>query len=321
MNATQKPEILVTGAGGALAQAVIKRLKPDYRVVMVDFRRQVPAEDGMASYRVDYDKYGFREIFNRHQIEGVVHLGRVGLYQLNMRNRYNHNVLGTQQLLDLCRSHGVGRVFLLSTYFVYGASPFNPTRLTEDAPLKATEITKDLVDTVELENLCNIYLWKYPELNIRVLRPCNIVGPGVLNSISLLLSSRWVPVLVGFAPHMQFIHVSDVARAVVVAFKGEHSGVFNLTGDEAIPYPEMARQCGCRRLPIPALPGVLPKFLSQRLDWKGWPPYLVNFFKYPVLLDGSAFNQTFDFYCEYRVEDIATHYADLKLKAKLGEGL
>ena len=51
-----KPEVLVTGAGGSLAQYVINELKKDYHVVLVDFRRRVQLDEGMSSYRVEYNK-------------------------------------------------------------------------------------------------------------------------------------------------------------------------------------------------------------------------------------------------------------------------
>ncbi len=307
-----KPEILVTGAGGSLAQYVINLLKNDYHIVLVDFRRRVQLEEGLSSYRVEYNKRGFEDIFRKHKIEAVIHLGRMGLYESTHRNRYNHNVLGTQRLLDLCCKYQVHKVLVLSTYFVYGASPYNPALLTEEAPLKASELTMDLVDSVELENLANIYLWKYPELNITILRPCNIAGPGVLNSLSLLLSSKVAPVLMGFSPMMQFIHVEDMSRAIVLAFKQNKPGVYNVAGEDWVSYQEAVTQCGCRRFPVPSIPEGLPKLFSKRMDWKGWPPYLINYYKYPVIIDGSLFKQTFGFRIQRSLTDIFAYYREKK---------
>lgn len=308
----EKPEILITGAGGSLAQSVIAQLKDRYRVVLVDFRRRVQIDEGMSSYRVEYNKRGFEDIFRNHNIEAVIHLGRMGLYESTHRNRYNHNVLGTQRLLDLCHKYDVHQVIVLSTYFVYGASPYNPALLTEEYPLKASELTMDLVDSVELENLANIYLWKYPELNITILRPCNIAGPGVLNSMSLLLSNKFAPVLVGFSPMMQFIHVEDMGRAVALAFEKNKPGVYNVAPNDWVSYQEAATQCGCTRLPIPSVPERFPTRISNLLGWKGWPAYLINYYKYPVVLDGSLFNETFDFKPKRSLDDIFAYYREKK---------
>lgn len=149
----------------------------------------------------------------------MIHLGRLIASQETRMRRYNANVLGTQKLFELSHKYGVKQVTVMSTFHVYGAIAYNPALIDEDAPLKAAELTMDLVDSVELENLANIYLWKYPDIHITVLRPCNIVGPGVRNTISLLLSSKYAPVLAGFSPMMQFIHIDDMADAIVVAHK------------------------------------------------------------------------------------------------------
>lgn len=308
----RKPEVLITGAGGALAQTVIAKLKEHYQLVLVDFRRRVRVDEGMASYQVEYNKRGFEDIFRQHKIEAVIHLGRMGLYESTHRNRYNHNVLGTQRLLDLCLKYGVHQVIVLSTYFVYGASPYNPALLTEEAPLKASELTMDLVDSVELENLASIYLWKYPELNITILRPTNIAGPGVLNSMSLMLSSKLAPVLMGFSPMMQFIHVEDMADAIVLSFEQNKPGIYNVATDDWVSFREALVQCGCTPVPIPSVPERLPHRISKSLGWKGWPAYLLNYYKYPVILDSSLFKNTFGFKPRRSLDDIFSHYREKK---------
>ncbi len=312
MSEVEKPEVLITGAGGALAQNVINQLKEQYRVVLVDFRRRVQFDEGMSSYRVEYNKRGFEDIFRKHDIQAVIHLGRMGLYESTHRNRYNHNVLGTQRLLDLCHKYDVHQVIVLSTFFVYGASPYNSALISEDQPLKASELTMDLVDSVELENLANIYLWKYPELNITILRPCNIAGPGVLNSMSLLLSNSLAPVLIGFSPMMQFMHVEDIASAIVVAFKENHPGIYNVASDDWISYQEAVVQCGCTRLLIPSAPEGVPLRISKMLGLKAWPSYLINYYKYPVVIDGSLFNKTFNYKPKRSLDDIFSYYREKK---------
>lgn len=196
----KRPQILVTGAAGALAQQVIQRLRDHCDLVAVDFREQVYLGDDIPSYRIDFTKRVFEDLFRRYQFDGVIHLGRIQSSQLTRMRRYNANVLGTQKLLDLSHKYGIQRVVVLSTYHVYGAVAYNPALIDESAPLKAAGLSSDLVDSVELENLANIYLWRYPDLNITILRPCNIVGPGVRNSISTLLASERAPVLAGFSP-------------------------------------------------------------------------------------------------------------------------
>lgn len=305
----EKKTVLVTGAAGSLARRVIARLHPKWNVVAVDFRKKVETEHGIPSYKVEMHKRGFEDIFRNYKIDAVIHIGRVFAHESTRLNRYNANVLGTKKLLELCRKYYVKQVLVHSTFYVYGASPYNPALLDEDAPLKASEVTMDLVDSVELESLAQIYLWKYPELNITILRPCNVLGPGVRNSMSLLLARPLVPVLMGFSPLMQFLHVDDMADAHVAALEQNHPGIYNVAPDDWVAYQEAVQQCGCKRLPVLSIPPAVPKLVSSLLNWNAFfPPYLINYFKYPVIIEGKAFRETFGWKPKKNLNDIFSYY-------------
>jgi UDP-glucose 4-epimerase len=308
----QESCVLVTGAGGMLAQRVIAKLKNTMHVVAVDFRRAAQSLEGVSTYQVQYTHRAFEDIFRKHSIKGVIHIGRMGLYESDHKHRYNVNVLGTQKLLDLCLKYKVEKTVVLSTYFVYGASPFNPAPINESYPLKASEWTMDLVDSVELENLANIYLWKHPQMNIAILRPCNIAGPGVLNSMSLLMSAKKAPVLQGFSPMMQFIHVEDMADAMVTSFQKNIPGLYNVATADWVSWQDALRRCGCELLSVPSFPKILPKLVSRLLKSKAFPSYLMNYYKYPVILDGRLFEQTFGFKAKYSLNHIFDHYREKK---------
>ncbi|GAC1620243.1 MAG: hypothetical protein NVS9B10_01770 [Nevskia sp.] len=312
--AEPKKTVLVTGAAGSLAKRVIARLHGPYKVIAVDFRRKVETDAGIPSYLVELHKRGFEDIFNEHRIDAVLHIGRIFAHEKTRQQRYNANVLGAKRLLELCRKYKVGQVIIHSTYFVYGASPYNPALIDEDAPLKASEVTQDLVDSVELESLANIYLWKHPELNITILRPCNVLGPGVRNSMSILLARPLAPVLIGFSPMMQFLHVDDMADAMIAAFEQNKPGIYNVAPDDYVPFQDAVVQCGCRRLPVLSIPPSLPKLVASALNWNAFfPPYLINYFKYPVILEGGLFRETFQWKPRRNLNDIFTYYRKQKL--------
>lgn len=310
----EKKTVLVTGAAGSLAKRVIARLHGKYKVIVVDFRRKVETDAGIPSYKVEIFKRGFEDIFRAHKIDAVIHIGRIFAHESTRQNRYNANVLGTKKLLDLCHKYGVKQVMIHSTYFVYGASAYNPALLDEEAPLKASEVTQDLVDSVEVESLASIYLWKHPELNITILRPCNVLGPGVRNSMSLLLSRPLAPVLLGFSPLMQFLHVDDMADAMVIAFEKNKPGIYNVAPDDWVAYQEAVVQCGCKKLPVLSIPPMIPRLVSNVLNWNAFfPPYLINYFKYPVILDGKLFHETFGWTPRRSLNDIFSYYRKNKL--------
>lgn len=312
---TKKPQILVTGAGGALARRVINRLRDDYRIVAVDFRKRVEISEDVPSYRVDFNKRSFEDIFRAHEFDGLIHLGRIAAHEWHRAGRYNANVMGTQRLYDLAEKYGVKQTVVMSTYHVYGAHPYNPALLDEEAPLKASNLTMDLVDTVELENLSTVYMYKHPSLNITILRPCNVVGPGVRNSIGMLLSRPFAPVLAGFSPMMQFLHIEDMADAICVAYRENKPDIYNVAPDDWCSYQEALSQCGCRRILVPSIPPNLPVAISSVVGWKGFPSYLLNYFKYSVIIDGSKFRETFDWQPRHNMTEIFQHY--LRKKEKL----
>ncbi len=307
-----RPKIMVTGAAGALAKKVIEKLKTKYRIVAVDFRTKVDFGVPIISYKVDFNKRIFEDIFRDHDIQGVIHLGRIGANESNRFSRYNANVIGTQKLFDLSRKYGVTQVLVLSTYFVYGASPYNPSLLDEKTPLKAAELTMDLVDTVELENLSNIYLYKYPELNITILRPCNIAGPGIRNTFSVLLGQKRAPVLWGFSPLMQFIHIDDMREAIVLAYDKNIPGIYNVANEDYISFQRAVEEAGCKKRQIPSVPPILPERISKIMKSKAFPSHLINYFKYPCIIDGSLFAKTFGFEPKKSLDDIFAYYKGMK---------
>ena len=308
----KRPYVLVTGAGGALAQLVMSRLKRDYRVIALDFRHRPEISACEDSFCVQFTRREFEDIFRRYPIEGVIHLGRISAQQLSRESRYNANVIGSKKLFDLCVKYGVKRVLMMSTYHVYGAHPYNPALIDEDAPLKAAGLTTDLVDSVELENLAAIYLWKHPELNVTVLRPCNTVGPGVNNTMSRLLAGKIAPWIVGFSPVMQFMHVDDAAAAVASCYRQPGSGIYNLAPDDWVSYSRALEEAGCVRLPVPSMPEGAAYRASRILRWRAVPPYLVNYFKYPVVIDGARFREEFGFKPRYSLREIFAHYREFK---------
>ncbi len=312
MTEQRRPHILITGAAGALAQQVIEQLRDTCDLVAVDFREQVYLGDDIPSYCIDFNKRVFEDLFRRYQFDGVVHMGRIMSSQLTRMRRYNANVLGTQKLLDLSHKYGIKRVVVLSTFHVYGAVAYNPALIDESAPLKSAGLSADLIDSVELENLANIYLWRYPELNITILRPCNIVGPGVRNTISTLLASERAPVLAGFSPMMQFIHIDDMADAIVLAYKKPTRGVYNVAPQDWVAYQHALKLCGCKRIQVPSIPPMIPRMILGTLKLKSFPSYLMAFFKYPVVIDGRAFVNEFGFEPKRPLKEIFRFYRENK---------
>lgn len=306
-------KILVTGAAGALAQHVIADLRErGYETVGVEFRGVEDDYPDTVDYVVDFNQRPFEDVFREHNFDGIAHLGRIRFTQSTRGRRYSANVVGTARLLRLALKYGVEKVLALSTFHVYGADARNPSLIDEEYPMRAANLMPEIVDAVELENLFNIHLYKHPELNIVVLRPCVIAGPGIKNEMSRMLSQRFAPCLAGFSPLLQFLHVQDMSHAVVAAFEQNHPGVYNVAPDDYVAYQDALQLAGCRRLFLPSVPPVLARRSVRALGRMAPPSYMIDFFKYSVIIDGSLFARTFDFQPKHSLADILGHYRSAK---------
>lgn len=301
-------KVMVTGAAGALAQHVIALLKENYDVVGVEFRGLQTSYPDTVDYVVDFNKRPFEDVFREHGFMAIIHLGRIRFTQSTRGRRYSANVTGTARLLRLALKYGVEQVIALSTFHVYGADARNPSLIDEEYPMRAANLMREIVDAVELENLFNIHLYKNPELNITILRPCHIAGPGINNEISRMLAQPVAPCLLGFSPLMQFIHVEDMAEAVVRSFERNHPGVYNVAPDDYVAYQDALQLAGCRRLFLPSVPPALARRAVRALGRYAPPDYLINFFKYAVIIDGGLFARTFEFQPQRSLTELLGHY-------------
>jgi UDP-glucose 4-epimerase len=291
--------ILVTGIAGGLAQHVAGRLAAAGReVVGVDYRAVVdprrsgtpdPALGGVTIYKARYDKTAIEDVFKRHTFEAVLHLGRVGNMNQNADARFDLNVVGSQKVMNLCLAHGVETLIVLSTFHIYGAQARNHTPLSEDDPPRAGYEFPEIADAIQLDNMASTWVYRHGDVRVVVLRPTNVVGPTLQNTMSRVLRLPRVPILMGFNPMMQFLHTSDLGGAILAALSGEARGVFNVAGGVALPWRTALELAGVRTFTVPSS---LMKLSLRRFS--AFPDYLVNFCKYPCVITGRRFRSTFD---------------------------
>ncbi|MDX5298989.1 MAG: NAD-dependent epimerase, partial [Gammaproteobacteria bacterium] len=113
-------------------------------------------------------------------------------------------------------------------------------------------------------------------------------------------------------PMMQFIHIDDMADAIVLTLNKVHPGIFNVAPQDWVSYQHALNLCGCKRLPIPSIPPVVPRAVLKLLGMRSFPPYLMNFFKYPVIIDGRAFSERFGFTPRRPLKEIFRYYRENK---------
>src|SRR6185369_11011409 len=117
-------------------------------------------------------------------------------------------------------------------------------------PLRAGLEFPQIADAIQMDNMASTWVYRHPGVRTVVLRATNIVGPTVRNTMSAFLRRPRVPYLPGFNPMSQFVHEDDMARAVLAAWQGDCSGIFNIAGPAVIPWRTALELCRAKTFPI-----------------------------------------------------------------------
>jgi UDP-glucose 4-epimerase len=284
-------KLLITGIAGGLGQLIAHRLAGSFSIVGVD--RTVPTSlpSEVRMYLHDLRKRRFEDVFRVERPDAVVHLAFVRHFRHEPTLRHEVNVLGTRRVLEYAIAHGVKRLVVLSSAYVYGALPENPFYVDEESPLNVSRTYPEVRDLAEVDALASTFLWRHPEIATAILRPVNTLSPKLQSTISRYLCQRYVPTILGFNPMMQFIHEDDVAEAVGLALKSGAHGVFNVAGPGAVPLKVAIREAGGTAVPIPE---ALARAIFGRLIRLGLfstPLGAMAFLKYPCTVDGRRFER------------------------------
>lgn len=286
-------KILIIGIQGAMAKItaeILVKSIPDVQIIGVDSRpiENMQSRNQIKTIQIKYNRTNFEKLFREHQFESVLHLGRLGSSSTlgNIHKRIDINLIGTNTILELSHKFQAKKVVILSTHHVYGALPDNPMFLKEDAPLRASFKYAELRDVVEMDQMCTNWMWKNQNhIDTIVLRPSNIIGPQIKNSITQYLKTPYAPLPVDYNPMFQFIHEFDMANMIVNALEKLTTGIYNVTGDDVISLHDAAEIIGAKKLLVPIfVVEQLAKILTP--VWK-FPLYLIDYIKFPSTLDNS----------------------------------
>lgn len=280
---------LITGIAGGLAQRVATMLlERGDEVAGVDYRPARVESDAYPVFRASYNKTAIEDVFRKVAPKCVLHLGRIGNLSEPIEKRFELNVIGSQKLMSLCVQNAVESLVVLSTFHIYGAHPRNHVPISEDDPLRAGTDFPEIADAIQLDNMASTWIYKHPSVRTVVLRPTNVVGPSIDNTMCRVLRRRRIPALAGFNPMSQFVHEDDLARAVIAAAKGRERGVYNIAGPAVVPWRTALQICGTRAVPIPSM--LIDRYVRS---FSRFPAYLVRFFKYPCVITDAAFRRDF----------------------------
>jgi nucleoside-diphosphate-sugar epimerase len=193
------------------------------------------------------------------------------------------NIVGTLNLLELCRRDGVGKFVLASTSSLYGGA--NPVPFREDAdtdrPLSPYAASKK-----GAEALCYTYHHLYG-LDVTIFRYFTVYGPAGRPDMSLFRFVQWVNeerplVLYGDGKQTRdFTYVDDIADGTVRGLKRLGFQVINLGGDSphdlleliALVEAEAGKKACIERRPLHAA-DVLATWadIGKAKELLGWQP-------------------------------------------------
>lgn len=289
-NNSEIKNILIIGAAGGLAQITSRLLlqaNPNYKIVGVDMRdtSKLPEQNGIIYKRMKYNRGNFENLFRDYQFDMVYHLGRLSHSsnsQESIARRLDLSVMGTSRILDLALKFNVKKMVILSTHHVYGAFPDNSVFIPEEAPLRASIKYPELRDVVEMDQICTNWMWKNQKtISTIVLRPCNIIGSQINNTMSKYLLNPYSPYPIDFNPKFQFIHEFDMANVLLHCVEKVPMGIFNVATDEFMSIREAFKTVGGKGIPFPMTIG---SFLAKAF---GIPSYLIDYLCYSCLIDNS----------------------------------
>jgi UDP-glucose 4-epimerase len=285
--------IFIIGIQGALskitAELLIKKF-PHIKIHGVDSRSitGLSHRPEITFEKIKYTRNNFEKIFRDNQFDTILHLGRLGHAHVtnDINNRINVNLVGTNTILELAQKFQCKKVVILSTHHVYGALSDNPMFLTENAPLRASFKFPELRDVVEMDQMCTNWMWKNQnQIETVVLRPANIIGPQINNSISQYLKTPYAPIALDYNPMLQFIHEYDMAEIITQSITTLCTGIYNVASDEIISLHEASKLINIKKIPVPIIALEQFTILLSPL-WK-FPRYLIDYIKYPTTLDNS----------------------------------
>lgn len=156
---------------------------------------------------------------------------------------YETNVMGTLNLLESCREHGVGKFIQASTSSLYGACNTRPFRedLNTNQPLSPYAASKK-----GAEALCYTYHFLH-DIDVTVLRYFTVYGPAGRPDMSIFRFIRWIAegnslALYGNGTQERdFTFVDDIAQGTIAGLKPLGFETVNLGSDRPTTVLEVIR--------------------------------------------------------------------------------
>ena len=296
---TEPLTVAVTGATGTIGRALLPILDEDRavgRVVALATHAFSPGLAKVDARVVDVrDRTALDVALSGADV--VVHLAfKLSGVRQSSADLHAINVEGSRNVLAAAARAGARRFVYTSSAAVYGFHRTRSSQLTEAAPVAPEPRHFYSRHKAELERRLRADLAKL-DMEWIMFRPCAVVGPGAVGSdgggplgalVTIGGAAGLRPVVPGPPVPLQFVHQSDVARAIQLAITSEATdAVYNLGGEGMVAPADVPRLLGLRTLPVPRAVTKLAFAAAARLPnlvpALGWPQLLTQ----PLELDST----------------------------------
>jgi len=244
--------ILITGAAGYIGGRMVESLcGKDWveAVIGTDIKAPEKKISGCTYYQRDI-RHNMDDIFEKEQIDTVVHTAYVLNPIHNKGLMEDINKGGTRNVLQMSVKHGVKQILYTSSTTAYGFYPDNDRPLTEDSPLRGNDDLTYAKNKKEIEAIFQEFIPKHPDIKVTITRPCFVVGPGFKNPMAEHFKKKFVLVPSNTLP-WQFVHEDDLMNVIALLLKKRIAGTYNVTADGTMTFGEIAGILGNIRLPLP----------------------------------------------------------------------
>jgi UDP-glucose 4-epimerase len=314
--------ILVTGAAGYLGGLLVEDLAQNKdklgidHIIATDVRELKSPIPHVTLEKLDVRDDGAKDLFEKYQIDCVVHLASIVTPGKDSRREFEYSVdvLGTKNILKACVETNVKRVIISSSGAAYGYYPENIHPLREDAPIRGNYEFAYSHHKKLVEEMLAQYRRDYPKLEQTIFRITTILGENVNNQITDLFKKPFQIGLLNNEVGFSFIWDQDAVACFKEAIFSEKTGIYNLSGDGYMTIAERSQMLKKPRLMLPATLVAAALWLLKKLGLTQYGPEQILFLKYRPILDNKKLKEDFGFKPKMTSKDVFSFYVKNVLK-------
>ena len=285
--------VLVTGVSRDLGSRFARSLAADEHVEVVGIDVIPPRQNlGKADFvRADIRNPVISKVIATRGVDTVVHLAVVATPGAGGRSSMKEiNVIGTMQLLAACQKAETFRKLVVqSSISVYGASPRDPAKFTEDMSARAQPRTGFGKDSLEIESYVRGLGRRRPDVVVTTLRLANLMGAGVDSHVTRYLSLPVVPRVMGFDARLQFLHPTS----------RDLPGTFNVGAADIVTLSQALRKMGRPSFLVPQSAAPLVATLVRQARLVDFSTDQIDALTYGRAMDTSRFTAETGFVPQY----------------------